>query len=236
MRTPQVSVDVRAWDRYPLRVAGVLEVADERGCGVRVLVGCERSGVVRRAFEKLGCYACSCDLEPADDDGNHFQRDLLGLLTDTEGCWDLVIAHPPYTYLARSGLHWNRRVPGRASLTKDALRFVRSILECGVPRICVENPPGRIGTAIRPANQYIQPYEFGHDAAKKTGLWLVGLPLLVPTGPRIAGRMVGRRERWSNQTDSGQDRIGPSADRANERSRTYDGIAKAMAMQWGRLI
>jgi hypothetical protein len=111
------------------------------------------------------------------------------------------------------------------------LGFVRLLLEAPVPRIAIENPVGRIGTAIRPADQYIQPYDFGEDASKRTGLWLKGLPKLVPT-QRVAGRMVGGKERWSNQTDSGQNRLGPSEDRWQQRSRTYAGIAMAMAEQW----
>jgi hypothetical protein len=201
---------------------------------MRVLIGCERSGVVRRAFEAAGHDAWSCDLEPAEDGAlEHFEWPLLSVL-QLRGPWDLLIAHPPCTYLARSGLHWNRRVPGRADQTEEALAFVRAILECGVPRICIENPPGRIGTAIRPADQYIQPHQFGHDAAKMTGLWLVGLRPLVATGPLILGRLVGGLRRWANQTDSGQNRLGPSAGRAMERARTYEGIARAMADQFPR--
>lgn len=195
---------------------------------MKVLVACEFSGTVRRAFRARGHEAYSCDLLPAEDGGEHLAGDVRQYLV---AGWDLIIAHPPCTYLCNSGLHWNRRVPSRESKTADALRFVRIILECGVPKICVENPTGRIGTAIRPADQYIQPYEFGHDASKKTGLWLVGLPHLVPTGPFIAGRLVGNVRRWANQTDSGQNRMSPSPGRAMERARTYDGIAMAMADQ-----
>jgi hypothetical protein len=119
------------------------------------------------------------------------------------------------------------------------LAFVRTILNANCPRIAVENPSGVIGTAIRPASQFIHPYQFGDDASKKTGLWLKGLPLLEPT-ERIAGRIVfdpklGREvERWGNQTDGGQNKLGPSADRWAERSLTYPGIADAFADQWGK--
>lgn len=142
-----------------------------------------------------------------------------------------MIAHPPCTYLCSSGLHWNKRVPGRAAKTEEALSFVRRLLDAPIPRIALENPQGCISTRIRPADQYIQPYDFGEDASKKTGLWLKNLPRLVPT-KRVPGRVVNGIERWSNQTDSGQNRLGPSDDRWAERSKTYPGIAAAMASQW----
>jgi hypothetical protein len=104
-------------------------------------------------------------------------------------------------------------------------------------RLCLENPVGAISTAIRPADQYVQPYQFGDDASKKTGLWLIGLPaLLIDPAARVPGRAVNGRERWANQTDSGQNRLGPSADRADLRAQTYPGIAAAMADQWVRYI
>lgn len=213
---------------------------------MRVLVGCERSGVVRRAFAARGHEVWSCDIEPADDGSPmHLQGDLLAWLYDPDetrydwrtgrrdrGPWDLLIAHPPCTYLCSSGLHWNVRRPGRAAETARALEFVRALLDAPVERVCVENPVGRIGVAIRPADQYIHPYEFGDDASKRTGLWLRGLPLLTPT-KHVAPRLVNGRARWANQTDSGQNRLGPSPERARMRAETYLGIAEAMADQWG---
>lgn len=197
---------------------------------MRVLVACESSGVVREAFRAKGHDAWSCDLLPAEDGSpHHIERDAL--LVAYEGDWDLMVAHPPCTYLCSSGLHWNKRIEGREVLTEGALGFVRMLMGAPIPRIAIENPVGRIGTAIRPADQYIQPYDFGEDASKRTGLWLKGLPKLVPT-QRVAGRMVGGKERWSNQTDSGQNRLGPSEDRWQQRSKTYAGIARAMAEQW----
>jgi hypothetical protein len=130
----------------------------------------------------------------------------------------------------------------RAELTEEALDFVRKIMALPVERIAIENPMGCISTRIRPADQYIQPYEFGDDASKKTGLWLKNLPLLVADPKdRVQGRLVtlpnGKTvERWANQTDSGQNRLGPGEDRWKERSRTYMGIANAMALQWGGLV
>jgi hypothetical protein len=140
--------------------------------------------------------------------------------------WDLMIAHPPCTYLASSGLHWNKRVPGRAALTEESLDFVRMLLEADIPKIALENPIGCISSRIRKPDQIIQPWMFGEDASKATCLWLKGLPLLRATE-------VITKARYANQTPSGQNKLGPSPDRAKERSRTYEGIAKAMAEQWG---
>jgi len=161
---------------------------------VRVLVACEYSGAVRDAFRRLGHDAWSVDLL-ADDNGSpwHYQADALDVICGET--WDLLIAHPPCTYLCSSGLHWNKRVPGRADKTEEALAFVRALLQAPVPRIAIENPVGRIGTAIRPADQYVQPYQFGHDASKRTGLWLNGLPPLKPT-QYVEPRMVNGKRRW----------------------------------------
>lgn len=216
---------------------------------MNVLIGCESSGTVREAFRRLGHDAVSCDLLPAADGSpHHLQMDVLDAVSLRRP--DLFIVHPPCTYLTSSGLHWNVRRPGRKykiapedrqQRTEAALQFVRDLLAADVPMIALENPIGRIGTAIRKADQIIQPYEFGDNASKATGLWLKGLPTLVKDpAARVAGRMVecpkgsGRYiERWENQTDSGQNKIGPSEDRWRIRSVTYAGIAKAMAEQWG---
>lgn len=134
-----------------------------------------------------------------------------------------------------SGLHWSSRRPGRARQTEDALTFVRLLLDAPVARIALENPVGCISTRIRRPTQKIQPYDFGEDASKATCLWLKGLPSLVPT-QRVAPRIVNGKPRWSNQTDSGQNKLAPSADRARLRSLTYPGIAQAMADQWGPVV
>lgn len=146
-----------------------------------------------------------------------------------------MIAHPDCTYLCSSGLHWNKRVPGRQAMTEKALDFVRELLDAPIPRIALENPVGCISTRIRPPDQFIQPYEYGHDASKRTGLWLKNLPLLQPTR-YVEPRIVNGRPRWGNQTDSGQNKLGPSEDRWKERARTYSGWAAAMADQWGQLL
>lgn len=194
---------------------------------MRVLIGCEYSGRVRNAFRALGHDAWSCDILPSEDDSEfHTQADVLDLL-DNE--WDIGIFHPPCTYLAVSGLHWNKRVPGRAEKTEEALEFVRRLMDAPIPRIAVENPVSCISSRIRKPDQIIQPWWFGEDASKKTCLWLKDLPPLVATN-RLPGDEHTRR---ANQTPSGQNKLGPSPDRWKERSRTYQGIADAMAAQWG---
>jgi len=219
-----------------------------------VLIGCECSGIVRQEFRKAGHDAWSCDIVPAEDGSEyHIEDDVLTIL---DRKWDLGIFHPPCTYLSSSGLHWNGRVPGRKARTEAALRFVRRLLNAPIHRIALENPIGCISTRIRPYDQTIQPYNFGEDASKNTCLWLKNLPPLRHT-KYIKPRMVcqcGRvytydeeflhgcpecgpgkaKPRWANQTDSGQNKLGPSETRGADRARTYPGIAKAMAAQWGR--
>ena len=197
---------------------------------MKVLVACEYSGRVRDAFLARGHDAISCDLLPTDSPGPHYQGDVLELIRREK--FDLMIAHPPCTYLCSSGLHWNGRVPGRAEKTEEALEFVRALLFCDIPKIALENPMGCIGTRIRKSDQIIQPWQFGADASKATCLWLKGLPKLVPTSI-VEPRIVNGKKRWGNQTDSGQNRLGPSDDRWKIRSETYLGIAEAMAAQWG---
>lgn len=194
---------------------------------MKVLIACEFSGTVREAFRRLGHDAISCDLLPAEDGSPcHYQGDVRDLLHTT---WDAMIAHPPCTYLASSGLHWNKRVPGRAEKTEEALEFVRLLLDAPIPRIALENPIGCISSRIRKPDQIIHPWQFGEDASKATCLWLKGLPLLEPTDV-LPG---GRKARRANQTASGQNKLGPSPDRWKLRSITYQGIADAMAEQWG---
>lgn len=196
---------------------------------MKILVACEYSGVVRRAFEARGHYVMSCDFLPSEDNGNHYQGDVTDIIN---GGWDLMIAHPPCTYLCSSGLHWNTKDPSRQQKTEQALDFVRFLLDAPIEKIAIENPVGCISTRIRKFDQKIQPYQFGHDASKQTCLWLKNLVPLVPT-KYVEPRTVNGKPRWGNQTDSGQNRLGPSEDRWKERSRTYEGIAEAMANQWG---
>ena len=188
---------------------------------MRVLVGCEFSGTVRRAFRRLGHDAWSCDLLPAEDGGHHIQGDVRDHLS--EG-WDLAVFHPPCTHLAVSGArHFHRKQKEQA----EALEFVRTLLDAPIPRIALENPVSVISSRIRKPDQIIQPYQFGHAESKKTCLWLKGLPPLRHTC------VMQDRGRWENQTPSGQNKLGPSPDRWKIRSKTYPGIANAMAEQWG---
>ena len=198
---------------------------------LKILVACEYSGRVRDAFIERGHDAMSCDILDTEWPGPHITGDVREVLYVG---WDMMIAHPPCTYLSASGLHWNKRNPERAQKTEDALDFIELLWNAPFDKVCIENPVGCINTRLSymPKPQYIQPYDFGEDASKKTGLWLRNLPPLEPT-ERFPGRMVNGKERWSNQTDSGQSRLGPSATRAHERSLTYDNIALAMAKQWG---
>jgi hypothetical protein len=226
---------------------------------MRVLVACEFSGVVREAFRKKGHDVWSCDLLPTEIPGNHHQGDVLEILEEK---WDMLIAFPPCTYLCSSGLHWNKRRPGREEQTYDAMLFVFNLLGIGfiqhdIPKVVIENPIGCISSNYRKPDQIIQPYQFGHDASKSTCLWLKNLPTLKPTKyiepiygctcgarfeltlgkhgcPNCSGTGKARHI-WGNQTPSGRNALGPSATRAMERSRTYTGIADAMAEQWGSL-
>lgn len=196
---------------------------------MKVLVACEYSGRVRDAFLAQGHQAMSCDLLPTDSPGPHYQGDVMDIIADG---WDLMVAHPPCTYLSVSGMHWTTRGLRDPKLTEDALGFVRLLMDAPIERIAVENPISVISSRIRKPDQIVNPYEFGHDASKKTCLWLKNLPPLRPT-QMIEPRIVNGRPRWGNQTASGQNKLAPSADRWKIRSETYEGIAKAMAAQWG---
>jgi len=200
--------------------------------GIRVLVGCEFTGNVRRKFRELGFDAWSCDLLPAEDGGHHLHCDVMSIL---DKGWHAAIFFPDCTYLCSSGLHWNKRRPERAEKTEQALEFVQRLMDAPIPHIALENPVGCISTRIRKFDQAIQPYQFGDDASKKTCLWLKNFPLLKET-KFVPPRIVKGRERWANQTDSGQNRLGPSPTRGLDRARTYSGIARAMAVQWGAFL
>jgi site-specific DNA-cytosine methylase len=173
--------------------------------------------VVREAFRKRGHVAWSCDLVPADDDGNHIQGDALHALRDDN--WDLLLAFPPCTHLASSGARWfiEKQADGRQ---QAAIQFVRALMNAPIQRIAIENPVGILSSVIRKPDQIIQPWMFGHGETKATCLWLKNLPKLTPTNV-----VEGREQRvW---------KMGPSPDRARLRSQTYQGIADAMAAQWG---
>jgi len=181
---------------------------------MRVLIACEYSGTVRDAFRRLGHDAMSCDLLPTDVDGPHYQGDVFDIINDG---WDLMIAHPPCTHLAVSGARWFK---DKQQEQAEALEFVRRLLDAPIERICLENPVSIISSRIRKPDQCIQPWMFGHGETKKTCLWLKNLDKLVPTDV-----VDGRDQRiW---------KLPPTADRWKIRSKTYQGIADAMANQWG---
>lgn len=183
---------------------------------MKVLVACEYSGRVRDAFIARGHAAMSCDLLPTESVGPHYQGDVRDVLY---GDWDLMIAHPPCTHLAVSGArHFAAKRASGAQ--QEALDFVRMLLASSIPKIALENPISIISTAVRKPDQVIQPWQFGHGETKATCLWLKGLPPLIPTD------VVDGREARVH-------RMPPSPDRWKERSRTYQGIANAMAEQWG---
>ena len=184
---------------------------------MRVLVACEFSGVVRRAFRALGHDAWSCDLLPAEDSSEfHKQMDVRPLLG---GIWDLLIAHPPCTHLAVSGARWFK---DKRYEQAEALEFVRDLMNARIPHIALENPISIISSRIRKPDQIIQPWQFGHGETKATCLWLKNLPKLKPTN------IVDGREARVHK-------MPPGPDRWKERSRTFEGIAQAMAEQWGSL-
>lgn len=198
---------------------------------MRILVACEYSGTVRDAFTKLGHFAMSCDLLPTDKPGNHYQGDVMDIIDHD---WDLMIAHPPCTYLTNSGVSWLHKDPTRWAQLDDGAAFFKMLLEAPIPRKAIENPimhkyaKERIGGVKQ--SQIIQPWMFGHMEQKATCLWLDNLPLLQPTN-NVKDAMMklpkNQRERLHY--------LPPSADRWKIRSTTYQGIADAMAAQWGSL-
>jgi len=195
---------------------------------MKVLVACESSGVVREAFASMGHDAWSCDILPSELPGNHMQVDVRSIVNDG---WDLVIAHPPCTYICVSGYHWTVRGKRDPQLTEDALDLVRFFMDCNASRVAIENPVSIISSRIRKPDQIIQPFQFGHPESKKTCLWLKNLPLLTKTNVLT----IPSSGVWENQTLSGQNKLAPSKDRWKVRSKTYKGIAHAMALQWGAL-
>jgi site-specific DNA-cytosine methylase len=192
---------------------------------MRVIVICEFSGVVRRAFAAAGHEVHSCDLLPADDNSdNHLQCDCRNL--DYTGV-DLAICHPPCTHLAVSGARWFK---DKLKEQQEAIEFFLWLTELPVPHIAIENPIGIMSSKHRKPDQIIQPWQFGHGESKATCLWLKNLPKLQPTNI-----LTKTTKYWSNQTPTGQNKLGPSEDRWKLRSITYQGIATAMATQWGKL-
>ncbi len=202
---------------------------------MRVLVACEFSGIVREAFRKRGHDAWSCDLLPSEIPGNHIEGDVLEILGDG---WDLMIAHPPCTYLSVSGLRWlsHPKHTGRRGLQLQAIQFVEALWFSPILRVAIENPVGVLSTQSRLGRptQTIQPYQFGNPASKRTCLWTRWLPKLYPTSevePDIVRLTGGKRmSRWYVETSSVTLKNG---ERGKVRSRTFPEIAYAMAEQWG---
>lgn len=182
--------------------------------GMKVLIACEFSGVVRDAFTKKGHYAVSADLMPSDSEGMHWLGDVTKIINQD---WDLMIAHPPCTHLAVSGARWFK---DKIKEQEQAINFFMKLINSPIGKIAVENPVSIMSTRYRKPDQIIQPWQFGHGETKKTCLWLKNLPLLKPTN------IVGGREQRIHK-------MPPSPDRAKLRSITYQGIAEAMANQWG---
>ena len=255
---------------------------------MKILVACEESQAVTKAFRAKGHEAFSCDILPCSGGHPewHIQQDVTELLAQK---WDMIISFPPCTYLCSSGMHWTTRGLRDPKLTEDAKRFVLEIWNADCPRIVIENPIGVLSTTLRKPDQIIQPWMFGEDASKQTCLWLKGLPnlqstdIIPPKGFQnvvYAGELplcecceepwcekhqehysdcdcygptqddlryvavnkyefacdvafVGKPV-WGNQTPSGQNKLGPSQDRAMLRAKTFPGIAQAMAEQWGK--
>ena len=181
---------------------------------MKILVACEFSGIVRDAFVRAGHAAMSCDMLPTETAGPHYRGDVRDILNDD---WDMMIAHPPCTHLAVSGARWFK---DKQQEQAAALEFVRTLIDAPIPRIAIENPISIISSRIRKPNQIIQPWMFGHGEIKATCLWLKNLPMLKPTN------IVSGREARVHK-------MPPGPNRWKERSRTYDGVADAMARQWG---
>jgi len=193
---------------------------------MKILIACEFSGIVRNAFIDQGHNAVSCDLLPTEKPGKHYIGDVRNIINN-KNKWDMMIAHPPCTYLACSGARWFKK---RLTEQKEAINFFMDLVYADIKHICIENPISIMSTIYRKPDQYIQPYEFGHPETKKTSLWLKGLSKLKPTNIVEPGYIIGKDgKRYSpiHYLYKG------NKDRAKIRSRTYQGIADAMAKQWG---
>lgn len=214
---------------------------------MKIIVGCEESQAVTIAFRAMGHEAYSCDLKPCSGGRPewHLQMDVFKAISMQD--WDMGIFFPDCTYLTGSaewafgdGPYHQKVKPGtlvgesRRQARIRAAEFFISLYNCKIKRVAIENPIGAMSRIFRKPDQIINPYNFGDDASKNTCLWLKGLPPLIHTG-YFPPRIVDGRPRWSNQTDGGQNKLPPSENRAELRSKTYPGIANAMAEQWGGL-
>src|SRR5574343_430397 len=199
----------------------------------KVLVACEYSGRVREAFAAAGCDAWSCDILPSDIPGKHLQCDIKDVINDG---WDAMIAFPPCTYITNTANRSFMNNTERWGKRLYAMKFVYNLLNADIEFIALENPVGAISTWIRKPDQYIQPFEYGHPVSKKTGLWLKGLPLLKPTKivePEwITDKKAGKRYSPNHYKTSSTNR----PEIALLRSKTFEGVAAAMAGQWAPIL
>lgn len=192
---------------------------------MNILIACEYSGTVRDAFNKKGHFSLSCDVLPTDTQGPHYQGDIRDVLTQD---WDLIIAHPPCTYLCNSGVSWLYKDESRWDKLHDAISFFKLFLGHPCKKICIENPIPHKHTLLPKYSQIIQPWMFGHTETKATCLWLKGLPLLKEEN-NVKEQMMLLPKNQQQKMHY----LPPSKDRAKLRSKTYQGIADAMANQWG---
>ena len=198
---------------------------------MKVLIACEFSGIVREEFRKLGHEAWSCDLLPTEIPGNHYQGDIFEFL-DKDMSWDLMIAHPPCTHLAVSGACW---FPNKIEEQKEALEFVRRLMNFDIPKIAIENPVSIISTRIRKPDQIIQPYWFGDPYPKKTCLWLKNLPNLLPTKMVEPEYYISKHKRNKSGVSKSSFLYAMGSKHGKQRSVTPKGFAQAMATQWGTI-
>ena len=216
----------------------------------RILIACEESQATTKEFRKLGHEAFSCDLLHCSGGhpGWHYQCDIFEVINKG---WDLMVAHPPCTFLTGSGVQWlshpedkalpfeerrpHPKYPNRRNDMLDSVEFVKALYNAPIEHIAIENPVGLLSSRWRKPDQIVQPYMFGDEATKTTCLWLKNLPLLQPTRC-IEPRIINGKKRWGNQTDSGQNRLAPSEERGMLRSKTFPGIAKALATQYSSFI
>jgi len=224
-----VSCDLLPTDAPGLHYQGPVEHLLDGWAPVQFAADCDPDGDGWCQTTDTDPAECEC-IGPTQDGIEYTERDgVLFGRPSAHPYWDLMVAHPPCTYLSVSGMHWTTRGLRDPQLTEDAMAFVQLLMGAPIKKIALENPVSIISTRVRKPDQIIQPWWFGHDASKKTCLWLKNLPLLEPTD-KLPGDAKTRR---ANQTPSGQNKLGPTADRWKLRSATYQGVADAMAAQWG---
>jgi site-specific DNA-cytosine methylase len=201
---------------------------------MKVLIACEESGTVRDAFTALGHDAISCDLQPSRTEGKHYQGDVFGIINNG---FDLLIAHPPCTFLSSSGARWlyDKRYPNRIQDREEAADFFMALMESNIEKIAIENPIGYMSTKYRKPDQIIHPWWFGDNASKATCLWLKGLPTLIKVNPVVPTKHITASNKSYDKWWFDTCKISNLEERRKARSKTFQGIANAMANQWGGL-